>query len=171
MEHIIANLLQNFEEGKLNRRQLIRSLTLTVSAASGVASVPAYAADEAPLKMVGFNHISYRVADYAKTRDFYSGLLGMKVSGDDGTKCFLSVGSTRIVVQPGEDEATRRTPVVDHIAYSIDDNKASILAELKRRGLSPDMGLIHASRATNYVGNDIPIKDPDGYHVSLVAKE
>lgn len=170
MENIIANLLQNFEEGKLNRRQLIQSLTLTVSAASGVAIAPAYAAGGTPLKTTGFNHISYRVADYTKTRDFYSSLLGLKVTGDDGTKCFLNVGGTRIVIQPGEDEATRRTPVVDHIAYSIDDSKEAILAELKNRGLSPDMGLIHASRATNYVGNDIPIKDPDGYHVSLVAK-
>jgi catechol 2,3-dioxygenase-like lactoylglutathione lyase family enzyme len=171
MEQIVANLLQHFEEGKLDRRELLRSLVIAASASAGLASVPAQAADTTPLSVLGFNHISYRVSDYAKTRDFYSSLLGMKVTGDDGKKCFLHVAGTRLVVQPGEDEATSHAPVIDHIAYSIDSSKDAILTELKRRGLTPDFGLIHASRATNYVGNDIPIKDPDGFHVSLVAKE
>ena len=35
-------------------------------------------------KAIAVNHISYGVADYGWTRDFYSDLLGMKVTYDDG---------------------------------------------------------------------------------------
>src|SRR6266853_494326 len=40
MEHIMAKLLQDFEQGKMNRRQLIQSLTLAATAAAASA-VPA----------------------------------------------------------------------------------------------------------------------------------
>ena len=42
MEHIIAKLLQDFEQGKMNRRQLIQSLAMAATAAS--AAAPAKAA-------------------------------------------------------------------------------------------------------------------------------
>ena len=35
-------------------------------------------------RAVAVNHISYQVSDYAKTRDFYADLLGMKVDGGHG---------------------------------------------------------------------------------------
>ena len=40
MEHIIAKLLQNFEDGKMTRRQLIQSLALAATAASATGAVP-----------------------------------------------------------------------------------------------------------------------------------
>ena len=36
MEHMIARLLQDFEQGKMTRRQLIQSLALAATAASAV---------------------------------------------------------------------------------------------------------------------------------------
>src|SRR5262249_31587374 len=77
MEKIIDRLVKDFETGKLSRRQLIQSLTVAASAAAGAA---APSPDPAPFKAVTVNHISYQVADYKKTRDFYAGLLGMDVS-------------------------------------------------------------------------------------------
>ena len=38
MEAIIAKLLQDFEQGKMSRRQLIRSLAVTASAAAACCS-------------------------------------------------------------------------------------------------------------------------------------
>ncbi|HEV2445236.1 MAG TPA: twin-arginine translocation signal domain-containing protein, partial [Candidatus Sulfopaludibacter sp.] len=67
MEQIISKLLRDFEEGKVSRRQLIKSLSVAVAAAAG--AVPAVAAEGKGFKAVTVNHISYRVADYAKTRD------------------------------------------------------------------------------------------------------
>jgi hypothetical protein len=94
MEHLIAKLLQNFEQGKMTGLQLIQSLALAATAASAASAVPTAAADGKGFKAITVNHISYQVADYAKTRDFYADLLGMKVSQDDGKQCFLSFGDT-----------------------------------------------------------------------------
>src|SRR6516164_7196666 len=78
MESVIAKLLQDFEQGKMNRRQLIQSLSLAAAAAAGK-----------PLEALYVNHISYEVNDYKKVRDFYVDLLGMKVTEDDGKQCRL----------------------------------------------------------------------------------
>src|ERR1051326_1175686 len=99
MHQIIARLLDDFEDGRMNRRELIRSLAVAAGSASVVGLVPRAAAQATEIKVTKINHLSYRVADYAKTRDFYSTLLGMKVSGDDGkTKCDLAVGDLHIHV-------------------------------------------------------------------------
>ena len=157
MEHIIAKLLNDFENGKMNRRQLIQSLAVAASAA---AAVPATAADGGGFKAVTVNHISYMVADYAKTRDFYVSLFGMKVSADNGHQCDLAFGDTFLL--PRNARAGRTPPLVDHIAYTIDNwDKDKVEAELKRRGLAarPD------------TENSFHIKDPDGFDVQISGKE
>src|SRR5215471_10392378 len=106
MEHIIDRLVRDFETGKLSRRQLVQSLAVAASAATAAAP-----ADPAPFKAVTVNHISYQVADYAKTRDFYAGLLGMEVSHDDGRQCYLSFGNTFLL--PRNIRQGRTAPLVD----------------------------------------------------------
>ena len=155
MEHIIDRLVRDFERGKLSRRQLIQSLTVAASSAA-----TASAADPAPFKAVTVNHISYQVADYAKTRDFYAGLLGMQVSHDDGRQCYLSFGNTFLL--PRNVRQDRTAPLVDHIAYTIETwNKDAVEAELKKRGLPvrPD------------TENSFHTKDPDGFDVQISGKE
>src|ERR1043166_3191254 len=108
MEQIIAKLLNDFEHGKMNRRQLIQSLAMAATAA---AAAPAVAAEGKGFKAVTINHISYQVADYARTRDFYVDLLGMKVSGDNGRQCNLSFGDTFLL--PRNVRTDRTPPLVD----------------------------------------------------------
>ena len=55
MEQIIEKLLQSFEEGKMSRRQVIRSLSVAATGAA-ISGVPA--AEAAPLKTIGIDHIS-----------------------------------------------------------------------------------------------------------------
>jgi catechol 2,3-dioxygenase-like lactoylglutathione lyase family enzyme len=158
MEHIIANLLRDFELGKMNRRQLIQSLAVAASAASAV--TPALAAGGKGFKAVTVNHISYRVADYARTRDFYADLLGMKVSHDDGKQCYLEFGDSFMI--PRNARNGGQTPLVDHIAYTIDTwNKDAVETELKRRGLQPRPD----------TENSFHVKDPDGFDVQISGKE
>ncbi len=164
MEHIMAKLLQDFEQGKMTRRQLIQSLALasTVAAAS---AAPIAAADSKVTQAVYINHVSYQVADYAKTRDFYADLFGMKVSRDDGKQCRLSVGESLLVVRNASSRPSD-TKGVDHIAYSIANwdtdkkVKEAVGAELKRRGLEvrETTGSFH-------------IKDPDGFEVQMGGKD
>jgi catechol 2,3-dioxygenase-like lactoylglutathione lyase family enzyme len=162
MEHLIENLLRNFEQGKMNRRQLVRSLAVAASAGSVVAPVRGFAA-EAPLPVSKLDHLSYTVADYAKTRDFYSGLLGLKVSGDDGKKqCRLSTGNTVLVARSAA--SGKPHGLIDHIGYATElKDKAAIEAAVKRHGYTPEPG---KSSETG-----VHVKDPDGYNVQLNPKK
>jgi catechol 2,3-dioxygenase-like lactoylglutathione lyase family enzyme len=162
MEAIIAKLLQDFEQGKMSRRQLIQSLAVTASAAAAV--TPAVAAappDEPAFKAVAVNHISYQVADYAKTRDFYAGMFGMKVTQDTGRQCYLSFGDTFLLPRNGRPDSKTPPPHVDHIAYTIDTwNKADVEAELKRRGLTPKPDTEDSFHVT----------DPDGFNLQISGR-
>src|SRR2546427_12040034 len=75
MESVIAKLLQDFEQGKMNRRQLIQSLR--VAAAPAAERAPAARAATNPLEALYVNHISYQGNAYKKLRDVYPDLLGM----------------------------------------------------------------------------------------------
>lgn len=164
MEHIINGLLKDFEQGKMTRRQLIQSLALTATAAAatGVASAtPVAASSDAPFKAVAVNHISYQVADYAKTRDFYAGLFGMKVSQDDGKQAYLAFGDQGTWLLPRNARQPGTAPKVDHIAYTIDDwDKTRVEEELKKRGLDPRPD----------TENSFHVKDPDGFDLQISGK-
>lgn len=156
MEHIIAKLLHEFEQGNMNRRQLIQNLALAATAASATSALPAAAAEGKVINVTSINHVSYQVTDYAKTRDFYAGLFGMKVSEDDGKQCHLSFGDNMLVVRNRQP-----APKVDHIAYTVanwDKEKEAVEAEVKRRGLKIVQGDIKTS---------LHILDPDGMGVQF----
>ena len=155
MENLIEKLLHDFEQGKMTRRQLVQSLAVTAAAASAVAT-PAVAAEGKVLNATNINHISYQVADYTKTRDFYAGLFGMKVTEDDGKQCRLVFGNNILI-------ARNRTPApkVDHIAYTIanwDQEKEAMEAEVKRRGIK----IVQGDTKTS-----LHILDPDGFEVQF----
>ena len=154
MENIIAKLVHEFEQGKLTRRQLIQNLT--IAAASAVSVAPAAAAEGKVLNATNINHVSYQVTDYKRTRDFYAGLFGMKVSDDDGKQCRLSFGDNILVVRNRQP-----APKVDHIAYTLanwDQEKEAVEAELKRRGLK----IVQGDTKTS-----LHILDPDGFEVQM----
>ena len=160
MENIIANLLNDFERGKMSRRSLISSLAVT--AAAGVAAAPALGADAAKggFKAIAVNHLSYNVKDYKKTADFYADLLGVKVSHDNGkNQCFYEFGSSFVVARNAREG--RAPGTIDHVAYTIDTwDKSAVEAELKRRGHMPRVD----------TDNSFHITDPDGFDVQIAGK-
>jgi catechol 2,3-dioxygenase-like lactoylglutathione lyase family enzyme len=161
MEHIISSLLREYEHGRVTRRQLIRTLALAATATSTVGT-----AEAAPANAVSINHVSMQVADYTKTRDFYAGLFGMKVSDDDGkTQCRLTFGDN-ILIPRNASSRPGGKPGVDHIAYTLanwDSDKSvkpAVEAELKRRGLN-----IRVTEGSFHV------QDPDGFEVQMGGKK
>ncbi|MBX7199995.1 MAG: VOC family protein [Rhodospirillaceae bacterium] len=159
MEHVISGLLNQFERGAMSRRNLVQ--TLAGAFAASAAAGPALAAQAKGFKTLAINHVSYGVADYGKTRDFYSDLLGMKVSKDDGKQCYLGFGDSFFVVRKTRQPDNK--PFVDHIAYTIDNwDPAAVEAELKRRNLDPKMDAEKLS---------VSVKDPDGFGVQICSKE
>lgn len=161
MERIVVSLLDQFERGRLSRRQLVQHLALGMAAASAGGGALAATPHTRELKAVAVNHISYGVADYARTRDFFAGLLGMEVSGDDGTQCALKFGPDSFLV-PRRTKLPDNKPFVDHIAYTIENwDKGEVEEELRRRGYDPV-----PDRDESF-----HIKDPDGIGVQISSKK
>ncbi len=166
MENIISKLLQDYEEGKVNRRELVKNLAVAASIAAGVGTASASASAGKGFRAVAVNHISYQVKDYARTRDFYADLLGMKVSHDEGKgQCYMSFGDSFLIPRNARgrhDGSAAVSPRVDHIAYTIEDwNQQAVKAELERRGLEPREDTV----------NSYHVKDPDGFDLQISGKE
>ena len=161
MEQIIGKLLQDFEHGKMTRRQLIQTLALAATAASTASTVEAAAP-----KATYINHVSMQVADYTKTRDFYSGLFGMKVTDDNGkSQCRLEFGPNILIARTASSRPGGKLGI-DHLAYSLEnwDTDKSVRpameAELKRRGLKMTSN-----------DNGFHVTDPDGIGVQMGGKK
>jgi catechol 2,3-dioxygenase-like lactoylglutathione lyase family enzyme len=108
MEALIARLLNDFENGRMSRRQLVQSLAMAAVAApfasagaktggiaTGSASAPLPASLPAvPYKTVWLDHISFGCTDYKRSADFYTDLMGWTpVPGsDNGRQVILNVG-------------------------------------------------------------------------------
>ena len=99
----LTKLLKDCEQGQPARRQVLQVLGLTATAAFSSAAFPtllsavgaggqtAKGANKA-LVVTTVNHLAYTTPIYAKTRDFYVDLLGMRVAWDDGKKCQVDFG-------------------------------------------------------------------------------
>jgi catechol 2,3-dioxygenase-like lactoylglutathione lyase family enzyme len=121
MEHLIDGLLQDFERGKMSRRQLIQSLALAAAAAApggtllaqgakAPSMIPA-AKDPAPWKTVWLDHISYAVSDYRRSAAFYRDLMGWEIKNDEGSRqATLKIGDIGEIIirnnRQGGDGAT-----------------------------------------------------------------
>jgi catechol 2,3-dioxygenase-like lactoylglutathione lyase family enzyme len=166
MESVIAQLLAQFENGTLTRRQLIQGIA-TVALAAGGATAGAQAG---AFRTTNLDHLSYDVTDYRRTRDFYAGLMGMTVANDNGKDaCELHFGDARGVgVRDRTMMSIRTRPAarVDHIAFRITDwDTDRVRAELERRGLKGQLARGGALDTPNYVSLTVP--DPDGFGVQI----
>jgi catechol 2,3-dioxygenase-like lactoylglutathione lyase family enzyme len=160
MEDLIGKLLHDFEQGRMDRRQLIRSIAVAAAAVAAPA-----AAEGKGFQAVAVNHISYVSSDYARTRDFYADLLGMKISHDDGKQqCYMSFGDTFLLprnARTGGKMPAQTPPLINHIAYTIDNwDKNAVEEELKRRGLTPRPD----------TDDSFHVKDPDGFDLQISGK-
>ena len=146
MEQFIAELVNNYESGKVDRREFCKTVALaaTVYAAGDAAQA------QAPrgLKMIGINHLSYACPDSAQARDWYSSVLGMEVTPgkDSGKRANLMFGPQAdkggqfIVARTARPSANPRPPaqaVIDHVCYTIPNwNDDRVNAALKATGRS-----------------------------------
>ena len=116
MEHVIANLLTDFEKGKMTRRQLIQSLAMMAASPAVAAAAQGSAQnastipppkDPAPWKTVYLDHISYAVSDYRRSTAFYRDLMGWEVKQDEGQRqCTLKIGDVgEIIIRNGRQAA------------------------------------------------------------------
>jgi catechol 2,3-dioxygenase-like lactoylglutathione lyase family enzyme len=179
VDNHIVKLLMDVEGGRIDRRRLLQALGLSAAGAFAAGALPkaaaAFAAGAAQdgaaagksFPVTTVNHLALATASYAKSRDFYVDLFGMRVAWDDGTKCGLEFGSMTSpngmyitqLAKPGD------KPTVSHFAFGIPNfasQRAAMKAELDRRGVKN----ARADGEVGWSGND-----PAGYALNIWVPE
>jgi catechol-2,3-dioxygenase len=161
MEHHISQLVHEYETGHMTRRQLVSKLGALAAVLGGAGRLfkpsPVMGRDSqsaSTFQATELNHIALQVTDVARSRDFYQQHLGLTVSRESETNCFLTCGKNFVALfQRGE-------PGMDHYCYSVKDyDVRDAEARLKAQGMTPRIQ-----------GDRIYFPDPDGLTVQLAAE-
>ncbi|MCH7573278.1 MAG: VOC family protein [Planctomycetes bacterium] len=158
MDSYINSMVDQYDRGRLSRRQLITMLTGFAAVAglgpgAGVNAVMAQDTAESTFQATSLNHIALSVTDVGRSRDFYVKHLGLRVTRDGRNSCFLNVGPNFLAL------FRARQAGLNHYCYTVKGYTADSAAEtLQAAGFKP-------RRAENRVYFD----DPDGLEVQLSA--
>ena len=158
MDSYLNSMVDQYDRGRLSRRQLITTLTGFAAVAglgpgAGVNAVMAQDTAESTFQATSLNHIALSVTDVGRSRDFYVKHLGLKVTRDGNSSCFLNVGPHFLAL------FRARQAGLNHYCYTVKGYTADSAAEtLQAAGFKP-------RRAENRVYFD----DPDGLEVQLSA--
>lgn len=157
----IESLVENFEQKKMTRRELVASLL----AATAVSAAPTVAAQSAAPVAIGrsMNHVSLSVNDVNRSAEFYNRVLGMEIISRPangglnmglGSESFLGLYN---LPNPGG---------MHHMCIGVDNYDADALAEkLLDHGIEGDVNRDPANRTSG--GDQLYFNDPDGIRVQL----
>jgi catechol 2,3-dioxygenase-like lactoylglutathione lyase family enzyme len=124
MSDLLASLFNDFDRGRLSRRQLLQALGIAVAVrpvaalaqgSCGGARAGTPGCDPTPAKLpferTGWNtvlldHFTMQVADYQKEAAYYAALMNWKVRSDDGKQAVLDIGDWGAVIIRGGYEPT-----------------------------------------------------------------
>jgi len=153
----VDHWLTAFENGKIDRRDLLSKVLLAAGAAIGAgASTPAVA-EEAKAPMFpsnGLNHLALNVTDVARSRDWYCKHLGLKVLRDGTRNCFLNTGDDFLALFKSS------KPGMNHFCFTWPGKTAAeAIRRLEAAGMKPWRE-----------ENRVYFRDPDGLTVQ-VAEE
>lgn len=152
MKRIIEGMLDEYESGKINRRTLIGALAGVVLAAR-----TSRAATSFPVRSI--NHITFRVTNVARSKEFYQKVFGFSVLHEEKEACLLKVGKGFLALTH---EPQRPQPGFDHFCFGIEGfNMQAAYKDLKREGLP----------ALMESGPELYVKDPDGIMVQLAPAD
>ena len=152
----IDNMVEDFEHGRISRRQLVAGLVASAAAMSGLPVLGGARADAqeagGTFEAKGIDHVALRVTDVARSRDFYVRHLGLEVSRDNSpSSCFLDCGPDFLALFRSSG------PGLDHLSFGIEDYSAGRAVDrLAAAGLRP-------TRA----GNRVYFDDPDGIQLQV----
>jgi catechol 2,3-dioxygenase-like lactoylglutathione lyase family enzyme len=155
MEAEVSKLVDEFEDGKLSRRGLIKGLTAI--AAAGAATKAA--AQETPFESTGIDHISVQVEDLAPSIEFYQNIFGLSILNQDEANKIVRMGPMggRIIVSLHEKPPTG---IVDHYAIAIRGfDQQQVTAALAAQGLEAQQNLDYG----------FYVRDPAGIPVQIVG--
>jgi len=155
MESEVGRTLDQYETGRLTRRELVARLA-ALAAAAGAGGRLGAAPEEtgSTFEAVGLNHVALRVTDVERSRDFYLKHLGLRVARESlPGSCFLDCGPDFVALFRGGQ------PGMDHYCYSVPGyDQANAARRLRGQGIEPRLA-----------GRRIYFPDPDGIEVQLAA--
>src|SRR6185369_9045464 len=141
---------------------------------------------------VWLDHISFQSADYKRSVDFYTSLMGWKVLNDTGTQATIDInGIGGIIIrnrrQPGSATSAAARPdsspapaaaaqpsrppvtaVIDHISWGIEPwDTETVRGELLKRGLTPREDTGNRGSMETSPFKSFHVKDPDGWDLQI----
>src|SRR5689334_7476544 len=89
MEHVLDGMVRRYEQGRCSRRELLAMLgaLVAVGPVESGAALPA-----PPFRCRELNHVTLRVKDLTRSKQFYSKFLGLPLLNEDKDSCRLSLG-------------------------------------------------------------------------------
>lgn len=155
METTISLLIEEYEQGKVTRRQLVSTLVAAMGLGATARSAGAENDRTQTFQATRLNHIALSVSDVARSRDFYVRHLGLPVTSDSSPyNCFLDCGPNFVALFRG------RQAGMHHYCYSITEFDQQEAAEkLRSVDIEPDLQ-----------GGRIYFPDPDGLTVQLASE-
>ena len=146
MQQIISRMLEDYDHGRLSRRQLIQGLVAITAGCAAPASGSTF-------RGMALNHIAIRVTNVQRSRDFYQKHFGLPILHEAETNCFLGLGKNFLTLFQNPN------PGLDHFCIAIQAfNADAVMEELKGQGLNP----------TRPSGSDrVYFPDPDGLTVQV----
>ncbi len=161
MQTELIRMIDDFEHGRLSRRQLLAHLTGMVAASVG--ATIAFAAPQqtqstaspptdagATFDALDLNHIALSVRDVSRSQKWYERHLRLKPMGTEG---FLTTGKGWLALFQGE------KPGLHHYCYSIANyDPDAAVAKLKAAGLTPKRR-----------GGRVYFDDPDGIECQVAG--
>ena len=177
----LTTLFNDFDGGRLSRRQLLMALGIAVAlrpasafaqGQCGGARAGTPECDSTPAKLpfestgwktVLLDHFSCQVVDYPKEAAYYAALMNWKIRSDDGKQAMLDIGDwSGLVLRGGGGPRAPRLAAFDGFCFGIEPWDAKkVEAELKARGLMP---------VADNMGKDFQsfhVKDPDGFDLRI----
>jgi len=112
----------------------------------------------------GIDHIVLHVADVARSKQFYTGLLGMTPYRESDTQVFLHAGAQGVALFKGPKDAPAAGGDLNHLALTVAGGSYETLkSELEAHGVS----------VSGRPGDDrcIYFNDPDGHRLQLIFRK
>ena len=153
----LDGLLNQYENGRISRRELLGAL----AALTAVAAAPGTAgATAAPVGTVAsFNHVSVFVPNVQKSVAFYQDLFGLPIltRQDPGINLNCGAGFLGIYPLPANATASR----IDHLCLGMPTFDAdAVLKQLTERGIKANIRMRGETK-------ELYFTDPDGIRVQL----
>jgi catechol 2,3-dioxygenase-like lactoylglutathione lyase family enzyme len=182
MEAFVANKVDDYQSGRISRRQLIETLTVAAATAYTAEGAKAAAADPT-LKIALVNHISYTCPNFKQAADWYSRIFNLDQVGETKMDVALPFGKkgerpfgvtandvplTHLIIrtrdlnarpQNGGEPRRKARALINHIAYTIADwDRNRVRAELGRLGYAnPEVDGEHSFHVVDVNGYDVQI--------------